>query len=278
MAGVDIILPVRGEKNERAFAAMVGAMIEGHKVLIAKIIERKNAEPKLVVLYPHIQRKKPILYMVQLPTSEEIRDYQFPSLIPATEPQKQAARQLIQALDLTNQEEEELKPELTFNPALQYFGQVVTHRITHPETHELPPLNEAIAEYVKPDKELFQAAEPEVSAFEEAFKLEYNNEDENKKRQRVYWRDIIQREEVKTKEEAKQIEEEERIARLKVEQKGDGFEFKDDEVKEISSVNPIQDFKKMVSDRKVDRVSEAITQMQAMVERFIKNSLKGDLY
>lgn len=100
-----------------------------------------------------------------------------------------------------------------------------------------------------------------MSAFEEAFKLEYNNEDENKKRQRVYWRDIIQREEVKTKEEAKQIEEEERIARLKVEQKGDGFEFKDDEVKEISSVNPIQDFKKMVSDRKVDRVSEAITQM-----------------
>jgi hypothetical protein len=54
MAGVDIILPVRGPKNERAFAAMVGAMIEGHKVLIAKIIERKNAEPKLVVLYPHI--------------------------------------------------------------------------------------------------------------------------------------------------------------------------------------------------------------------------------
>jgi ATP-dependent DNA helicase 2 subunit 2 len=140
-------------------------------------------------------------------------------------------------------------------------------------------LNETIAEYVKPDKELFQEAQPEISAFEEAFKLEYNNEEENKKRQRVYWRDIIQREEVKTREEAKQIEEEERIARLKVEQKGDGFEFKDDDVvKEISSVNPINDFKKMVSDRKVDRVSEAITQMQAMVERFIKNSLKGDLY
>ena len=140
-------------------------------------------------------------------------------------------------------------------------------------------MNETIAEYVKPDKELFQEAQPEISAFEEAFKLEYNNEEENKKRQRVYWRDIIQREEVKTREEAKQIEEEERIARLKVEQKGDGFEFKDDDVvKEISSVNPINDFKKMVSDRKVDRVSEAITQMQAMVERFIKNSLKGDLY
>jgi hypothetical protein len=46
---------------------------------------------------------------------------------------------------------------------------------------------------------------------------------------------------------------------MKLEHKGDGFEFKDDEVKEISSVNPIDDFKKMVSDRKVDRVGDAIS-------------------
>jgi len=37
MAGVDIILPMKGTKNERAFAAMVHAMIEKKKVLIAKL-------------------------------------------------------------------------------------------------------------------------------------------------------------------------------------------------------------------------------------------------
>ena len=57
MAGVDIILPIKGQKNERAFAAMVYAMIETKKVLIAKIVERKNADPKLVVLYPHVSKK-----------------------------------------------------------------------------------------------------------------------------------------------------------------------------------------------------------------------------
>jgi len=57
MGGVDVILPVKGAKNERAFAAMVNAMIDTHKVLLAKIIERKNADPKLVVLYPHISKK-----------------------------------------------------------------------------------------------------------------------------------------------------------------------------------------------------------------------------
>jgi hypothetical protein len=63
MAGVDVILPVKGSKNERAFAAMVNAMLETQKVLLAKIIERKNADPKLVVLYPHISKKQPLLYM-----------------------------------------------------------------------------------------------------------------------------------------------------------------------------------------------------------------------
>ena len=81
MAGVDVVLPVKGSKNERAFAALVNAMIDTHKVLIAKIIERKNAEPKLVVLYPYISKKQPLLYLAQLPTAEDLRDYQFPSLL-----------------------------------------------------------------------------------------------------------------------------------------------------------------------------------------------------
>ena len=54
------------------------------------------------------------------------------------------------------------------------------------------------------------------------------------------------------------MEEEAHLAKMKLNQNGDGFEFKDDQVKEITSVNPIEDFKKMVSDRKVDRVGTAI--------------------
>ena len=37
MAGVDVILPIKGDKNERAFAAMVNAMTETGKVLLAKL-------------------------------------------------------------------------------------------------------------------------------------------------------------------------------------------------------------------------------------------------
>ena len=64
MTGVDIVLPLKGSKNERAFAALVSQMIETKKCLIAKIIERKNADPKIVSLFPHITKKQPLLYLV----------------------------------------------------------------------------------------------------------------------------------------------------------------------------------------------------------------------
>ena len=127
MAGVDVVLPVKGSKNERAFAALVNAMIENRKVLIAKIIERKNAEPKLVVLYPYISKKQPLLYSAQLPTCEDLRDYQFPSLVQSTNVQREAAAKLIQKMDLcpaeVNSDDEEevnerLDPEKTFNPTI----------------------------------------------------------------------------------------------------------------------------------------------------------------
>jgi hypothetical protein len=50
-------------------------MLTSKKVMIGKIIERKNADPKLVGLFPHINKKSPLLYMAQLPTAEDLRDY-----------------------------------------------------------------------------------------------------------------------------------------------------------------------------------------------------------
>ena len=52
---------------------------------------------------------------------KEIRDFIFPSLEPASSDKKHAAKELIKALDLTKDpedEEEKLKPNLTFNPSL----------------------------------------------------------------------------------------------------------------------------------------------------------------
>ena len=118
MAGVDVVLPVRGSKNERAFAALVSEMIQTKKFMLAKLKANKAAEPKLMNLMPHISKNQPLLYMVQLPTSEDIRDYAFPSLVASTNNQRKAASEFIDALDLTKEDEEKIDPKMTFNPAL----------------------------------------------------------------------------------------------------------------------------------------------------------------
>ena len=157
IAGVDVILPTKGDKNERAFTAVVSQMIETKKVMIAKIIERKNAYPKLVSLFPHFENKQALLYMVQLPTSEDLRDYQFPQLVSSTDAQRKAAGDLIDALDLTANEEERLVPELTYNPSIQYLNQVLVARMNDPDV-ALPKIKENIVDYLKPDIEMYTNA------------------------------------------------------------------------------------------------------------------------
>ena len=68
---------------------------------------------------------------------------------------------------------------------------------------------------------------------------------------------------------------EEEAARLKA---GKGDDEDPDAVKQIGSINPIEDFKKMVADRKTDRVSPAMKQMKEIIERYVRSSLNGDLY
>lgn len=60
--------------------------------------------------------------------------------------------------------------------------------------------------------------------------------------------------------------------------KGQIGDDEEEAIKEIGSVDPIGDFKKMVTNRKTDMVKEALRQMQSLIERYIRSSLRGDLY
>ena len=99
---------------------------------------------------------------------------------------------------------------------------------------------------------MFEQAQEEIEEFDRQFELEAVEEVEGavKEKKRIYWKDLIAKEESKLEKKV----EEEQAERLKM-GKGDD----DDKAKkEISSVNPIGDFKAMINDRKVDRVGDAI--------------------
>ena len=77
--------------------------------------------------------------------------------------------------------------------------------------------------------------------------------------------DAVMEEEVANDEEAAQ--------RLK-----DGKDEKDDGINQIGSVDPIGDFKAMINDRKTDKVNSALKQMRDIIDKYVKNSMNGDLY
>lgn len=67
----------------------------------------------------------------------------------------------------------------------------------------MPKLNSAIEEQMQRDEELFEEAAEQMAEFDDAFDIQYNEEDPSAKqaeRKRVYWRDIIEREEQKQQE------------------------------------------------------------------------------
>ena len=62
--------------------------------------------------------------------------------------------------------EEKLEPEKTFNPTIQYFNQVVTHKVVNPEqANQIPEQNQNILEYLQPDAEIQEDAQQEIEQF-----------------------------------------------------------------------------------------------------------------
>lgn len=109
---------------------------------------------------------------------------------------------------------------------------------------------------------MVEKAKEEIEEFENAFELVQNEPEEGndgQKKQRITWGQIIKQEEDKLKlgqvVENKVPETEEEAAKMKG-QIGDDEDA--DAIKEIGSVDPIGDFKKMVTNRKTDMVKEAL--------------------
>ena len=85
MSGVDVVFPAPDEKNILAFNSIVQSMIETDKLGIARHVVRNNSSPKLVALIPKYSESKGyVLYICQIPTAEDIREYNFGSLEPST--------------------------------------------------------------------------------------------------------------------------------------------------------------------------------------------------
>ena len=278
MGGTDAIFPNPNDSSQvKAFYAMVESMISLNKVLICRFVAKQKSRPKLVVLHPHIGTHGPVLYSNQLPTIEDIRDYQFDSLQQCRPEQEEVMANFIDELDMDGNdgEEEILKPSETYNPILQYFYQCLEHRAMNrlennmelendSNINDLPPMDERIKNMINPTRDKLKESKY-ANALKEVFSIK-KRENAPDKKKRVFWRDIIQSE----------LNEENGISEARVEEKLG--KQKDEAPKEISSLRPLEDFKDMINYKLLDLTDKALSQMKQIIKKLINESFKGSFY
>ena len=103
----DVVIPNKECPDScTAFAAFVKAMKNSDQVAIVRYIKKDNASPVLGVMTVPTDNDDDILYLNQLPFSNDIRSFEFRpvrnEVKGITTEQAKACREFIQALDLSN--------------------------------------------------------------------------------------------------------------------------------------------------------------------------------
>ena len=272
MGSVDAVNADEGnEKDLRAFNALVKAMIVDKKLALGKFVSRQNEIPKLTVLYPKTKKnqKHPeqivyFLYMVELPTIEDIREYNFGSSLKSTPSQQLLVSELVNEMDLTkglNEEEQEdielLKPSMTQNPLHDLFYQRALEigLAAGSQTSRPIELDDNIRNIIQAEQFKRKRIKTVSSKISEIFELK-ENQAKPEKTEKMFWNDLMT---------TKQEEE-------KREQIKDKKDKDDEAIKDISKHHPISDFREMLRNKKEDLVEKAIHQLKALIIELIKSS------
>ena len=176
-------------------------------------------------------------------------------------------------LKLTSiREKEGLKCSSTYNPTLHYYYQCLTHRAFH-EDDKLPPLDPVIANYVRPDKKMFDKAKLAIENIDKLFTFKENPKKDASKA-KMFWSQMLA-DAAKKMEESAEVES---SVTTEIPNKDKEFDIDQDIVKKISQATPVVDFRKMINERSVDLTDSAIEQMTELIEKFIKESFQGNMY
>lgn len=159
--------------------------------------------------------------------------------------------------------------------------------VENKKSDEIPKLDPIMNDYIHPENKLYKVFHKEINDFKSKFSLK---EIEQKKAggEKVFWRQLIEQQKVK-QESASTIDqsdtrsianldyilEEERMVKHKK------FNFADDEdriVRNISPMNPLEDFKSMITNKNTDLVDDALKQIKILIMRYVNESLQGSFY
>lgn len=279
MGGVDIIAAVPEENNVIAFNSIVDAMLDSKRVGIVRFIMRNNNPPKLAAVFGHRDEKGlRFLHLSQLPTAEDIRDYRFAKFKEANDEQRQAVEGFVEQMDIMNFRREGdttgreiLRPEQTFNPISQMIDINTVARAVHGHTEIIPP-TEDMMEELQPERVTHQQTRQMADLIRTLFSFEEHEIDRPQPTARLYWNQLLREQQLL---EANQQTE---AMQMAAGDKKGRDDREPDHVKDISLIHPVSDFNEMRKNKKEDLVESALQKMAAVIEKFVTESLKGNLY
>ncbi|XP_067009130.2 X-ray repair cross-complementing protein 5 [Anabrus simplex] len=156
--GVYYFIPQRDKPEVMpAFSAFVHSLQDLGLVAVVRRVYNSGYAPYIGALFPKIKDRKECLVYVELPYSEDIREFIFPSLTTEnnkpTQEQLNAVDFLIDNMDLMNVEEdgervEAFCPKRTLRPYHQHLYRTMAFRALHPK-EDLPPVGDEIKKMFK---------------------------------------------------------------------------------------------------------------------------------
>lgn len=271
MVNTNVFLSDPTKKNAATcFATLVNAMRMKNQVAIARFVPRKNAAPKVIALIPHIPAKEipyHAFWSQQLPFEEDLRDFEFPSIlqdnsksIPSKE-QQQIANSLVDGLSV---DDDEINPRTCYNPVLRRFYDSVVARAIDPDAG-ISPL---------PKCESMEARKTRVSmlilAFDDAFQLKEAMKKSVESKKQTFWSDVAEPEDVIDVHVKKEYP-------LKAEAFDEKIEK--EQVHYVGSLNPIADFEALVDTVKSEppqndqngQIARAIAGLKAQIEHILSH-------
>ena len=274
LAGVDIIVGQAAiEANLLCFNALVDGLVETGKIGIARHVGRANSNPKLVGLFPKKEENGlRCLYMCQLPTAEEIRDFRFVGLPQASEDQRDGVQRMVECMDLCASDLERLNPEETQNPILRVFNENLVARGVWGRADLVGPstLDLGLGIGILPNQGL---VEEMAKQLESLFGFQIHDIKTATQRARVFWHQLI-RDQRERERERVSVGEMEGLQKVKRGDERNG----DDHLKEISMIHPVTDFNEMRKNKKVDLAEEAVKKMAGVIDRLVDESIRGSHY
>jgi len=192
-------------RSEAALTALARALAVQGKTVLCRYNGRKNSDPLLVALLPDPEtvptpaasQSAPLqarLLMWQLPFSDDIRGFTFPSFQKAPPSQQPSVEQLAVAralVDALALDPEAFLPERTFNPLRQRLRRATMERVRD-STCQLAEVDPRVRAYMDPCPNRTARALPQIEAFSSSFKfaaVDKNGVDASKKRKH-FWSDI----------------------------------------------------------------------------------------